>query len=132
MSTSFANTTTTTTVAHMNRENIQLSTFPARTTTTTTTSAKALTSSYLQAPLADDVSLVTAPHFHFHSDHVNMNANANANQHREVAGNYSKQPPENFSSMSPNSFQGAILRMRAENNRIRTDIQRFKGTVEVR
>ena len=116
---SFAETITTTataTVAHanINRENI---TFPAR-----APSAKVSTS-YLRAPFTDDVSIATA-HFQSHSDHA-------IQQQREVAGNYSKQP-ENFSSMSPNSFQGAILRMRAENNRIRTDIQRFKGTVEVR
>ena len=46
----------------------------------------------------------------------------------------SKGPQEvenNFSIMSPNSFQQAISKMRSENNRIRTDIQRFKGTVEV-
>ena len=129
-SSSFAETTTTTATAvhsnmntNMNRENIMWSSFPVR---TTNASASAIS---LNVPIADDVSIATAPNFNF-----NFSSNNVVQHHhqREVnAATYSDKQPENFSSMSPNSFQGAILRMRAENNRIRTDIQRFKGTVEV-
>eukprot|EP01036_Dinobryon_divergens_P029524 gene29524-38632_t len=118
MTTSFAETTTTATAVHSNtnRENIMWSSFPVRTTNASASAP------YLKVPIADDVSVATAHNYNFSSNSVT--------QQREFIAVHSNKQPENFSSMSPNSFQGAILRMRAENSRIRTDIQRFKGTVE--